>query len=119
MQTVGETTDAIIEDDTKMLNELIDQNKDRRDPYWIVIAAKPSKVKDKKGRCCIMRHFKAHLTKPLPMVGAIVAEVNNAKGTINWEINPPDVPFAYGALGLKEEGATVVETSIPQAYRYN
>lgn len=119
MQELGETVDAILEDDMKMLEELMAENRDRRSPYWVVIAAKPSKVKDKQGRACIMRHFKAHFTKPRPMVGAIIAEINNADGKIKWEINPPDVPFNYEALGVEYIGTTTAETSIPQAYTYN
>lgn len=118
MQTIGETVDAMIEDDQKMLNEILHQNRARRDPYWVVIAAKGATVKDKFGRHCLMKHFKAHYTKPRPMVGAIVAEVNNARGTIDWEVNPHDSPFAYEALGLQQDGVTTCQTSIPQAYLY-
>ena len=104
MQTLGETTKAIMEDDTRLLNELVYENRDKRDPYWIVIAAKPSTVKDKLGRFCIMRHFKAHYKKPRPMVGAIIAEVNNVEGKIKWEVNPHDHPFDYERLGLQQDG---------------
>ena len=119
MQELGETVDAILEDDLRMLEGIIAEHSGRADPYWVVIAAKPSKVRDKKGRGCIMRHFEAHFTKPRPMVGSIIAEIDNVEGKIKWEINPPDVPFNYSALGVETIGTITAETSIPEAYKYN
>lgn len=118
MQTIGETTDAIMADGNKMLSEILAENKGKSSPYWIVIAAKGATVKDKEGRRCIMQHFKAHHTKPKPLVGSCIGEVDPHKGTIKWEINLHDSPFGYEALGLKQDGVSVCETSIPQAYLY-
>ena len=43
-QETGETRDAIIEADNRVLQDIISANKHRTDPYWIVVFAKPAKV---------------------------------------------------------------------------
>ena len=43
MQQTGETRDAILDDDNKVIQQILDSNKNRDDLYWIVIFAKPSK----------------------------------------------------------------------------
>ena len=35
-QEVGETSKAIVEDDEKQIERILNENKDRREPYWIV-----------------------------------------------------------------------------------
>lgn len=118
-QQTGETRDAIIEDDEKVIQQIVDANKARREPYWIVLFAKPSKV-NVEGKPTLMKHIKPYFTKPAPQVGMIVGEVDNQKGTIDWDVNMPQRPFDYDALlGFGAESAqdAVVETtSIPQAY---
>lgn len=118
-QEIGETTTAILEDDQKRVEAIIEANKDRKDTYWIVIFAKHAKGMNVEGKPTIVRHFKAHYTKPRPQVGLIIGEVNNTKGTINWEVNMPDKPFGFELLGLENTGAIVQETSIPNSYIYN
>lgn len=118
-QETGETRNAIIEDDEKRIQEIVDRNSDRQDPYWIVLFAKPSKVAVD-GKPTLMKHIKAYYTKPHPQVGMIVGEVNNKKGTIDWDINMPQRPFDFDALidlGAERKEEIVVETtSIPGAY---
>jgi hypothetical protein len=118
-QETGETRDAIIEDDNKRIEEIVAANKDLRDPYWIVVFAKPSKVAVD-GKPTLMKHIKAYKTNPPPQVGQIVGEVDNSKGTIKWEVNMPQRPFDFDALqGIGAESCddVVVETtSIPGAY---
>ena len=43
-QETGETRDAIIEADNERLGKIIYANKHLKDPYWIVVFAKPAKV---------------------------------------------------------------------------
>jgi len=118
-QETGETRDAIIEDDEKVIQQIVDANKDRRDPYWIVLFAKPAKV-CVEGKPTLMKHIKPYYTKPAPQVGMIVAEVDNQKGTMTWDVNMPQKPFdfdALSALGAEAANDVVVETtSIPGAY---
>lgn len=118
-QETGETRDAIIEDDNKRLQDIIDANKGLRDPYWIVVFAKPSKV-SVDGMPTLMKHIKAYKTKPISQVGQIVGEVNNLLGTIEWEVNMPQVPFDFDALqgiGAERSDDVIVETtSIADAY---
>lgn len=119
-QETGETRDAIIEDDEKRIKEIMHVNKDRTEPYWIVLFAKPSKA-NVEGKPTLMKHIKAYHTKPRQQVGMVIGEIDNAKGTIKWDVNMPQAPFDFDALGM-ETGAKacdelVVETtSIPGAY---
>jgi hypothetical protein len=119
VQETGETRDAIIEDDNKQIQEIIDANKKVLDLYWIVVFAKPSKVAID-GKPTLIKHIKAYKTKPPPMVGQIVGEVDNHRGTIQWDVNMPQRPFDFDALklvGAKSCYEVVTETtSIPGAY---
>lgn len=118
-QETGETRDAIIEDDEKVIQKIMDANSNRRDPYWIVLFAKPSKM-HVDGKPTLMKHIKAYFTKPTPQVGMVVGEVDNSKGTIEWDVNMPQAPFDFDALlanGAQEVNEVVTETSsIPDAY---
>lgn len=118
-QETGETRDAIIEADEKRIQDILNANKHRKETYWIVLFAKPAKVVVD-GKPTLMKHIKAYPVKPTPQVGMMVAEVNNQKGTIEWDVNMPQRPFDFDglkALGAEEANDVVVETtSIPQAY---
>lgn len=118
-QETGETRDAIIEDDNKQISKIIDANKSLRDPYWIVVFAKPSK-NCVDGKPTLIKHIKAYKAEPSSQVGMIAGKVDNAKGTIDWEVNMPQRPFNFDALpglGAKPCDELVVETTtIPGAY---
>ncbi len=118
-QETGETRDAIIEDDNKLLQEILEANKHINGLYWIVIFAKPSKF-SASGKPTLLKHIKAYKTKPMSQVGEIIGEVDNSTGKINWEVNMPQRPFDFDALqlvGAKPCDEVVVETtSIPWAY---
>jgi hypothetical protein len=118
VQEVAETRDAIIEDDNRSLDEILQRHKGKKDPYWIVLFAKPSKRRVD-GKPTLFKYFKPHTTKPSAQVGMVIGEVDNSRGTIRWEVNMPDAPFGYQVLGLEAAGAMEQETSIPEAYRYN
>lgn len=118
-QETGETRDAIIEADNKRIEMIINQNKHRTDPYWIVVFAKPAKV-SVDGKHTLMKHIKPYSTRPPSQVGQIVGEVNNSNGEIRWEVNMPQRPFDFDALqdfGASACNEMVVETTtIPGAY---
>jgi hypothetical protein len=118
-QETGETRDAIIEDDNKRIAAIIAANKDRKDPYWIVVFAKPSK-QSVNGKFTLIKHIKAYPVKPQAQVGMVVGEVHNSTGEIKWEVNMPQRPFDFNALvlhGAKQCDEVVVETTtIPGAY---
>lgn len=115
MQECRETTDAIIEADNEQLQKILNANK-HKDKYWIVLFAKPSK-RFVEGKPTLIKVLKAYSKKPTDMVGMIVGEVDNTKGTIDWTVNMPDVPFDYNSLpGEKQEQVIVDQTTIPDAY---
>lgn len=119
-QETGETRDAIIDDRSKDVEAIINANKDRKDPYWIVLFAKPAKgCVD--GKPTLMQHIKPYFeTKPRSQVGLVIGRVDNSKGEIQWEVNMPQRPFDFDALqglGAKSCDEVVVETtSIASAY---
>jgi hypothetical protein len=119
VQETGETRDAIIEEDNRKLQSIIDANKSRKEPYWIVVFAKPATV-SVDGKPTLMKHMKAYASKPPSQVGAITGTVDNDKGTIEWEVNMPQRPFDFDALqlvGAKECNEVVTETTtIANAY---
>lgn len=119
MQETGETRNAIIEDDNKLVQKIVEDNKDYKDLYWIVLFAKPSKI-TVDGKPTLVKHIKAYFTKPKPQVGMVVGEVDNERGTIRWDVNMPQRPFDFDGLkafGAKSCDEVVTETtSIPGAY---
>ena len=119
VQETGETRNAIIEDQNRELQKILDANKHRTDPYWIVLFAKPSR-NAVDGKPTLIQHMKAYSTQPPSMVGVVLGKVCNKTGTIDWEINMPQRPFDYDALqkfGGKSCDEVIVETtSIPGAY---
>lgn len=114
-QQVGETSQAIYEDDQRWVEGMVNKHKDRRNPYWLVIFVKPAKA-SVEGKPTLVKVRKAYFTKPGNQVGMIVAEVNNQTGKINWEINMPDRPFGFEALGLQQDGCLTYQSSIPGSY---
>lgn len=119
-QETGETRNAIIEDDNKQIAAIIDANKHRKDPYWILIFAKPSKNCIDAKYPTLIKHIKSYGERPPSYVGAVLGKVDNSTGNIEWEVNMPQKPFDYDALqkfGAKHCDEVVVETtSIPSAY---
>jgi len=119
MQETGETRNAIIEDQNVELQKIIDANKYRQEPYWIVLFAKPSKT-CVDGKPTLIQHMKAYGVRPASQVGVVIGKVCNKSGAIDWEVNMPQKPFDYDALqlvGAKSCDEVVVETtSIPGAY---
>lgn len=119
VQEIGETRDAIMADNEKRILSIIDANQARRDKYWIVVFAKGSKFK-LKGRPALMQVIKAYAQKPTSQVGLMCCEVDNIKGSLEWEINMPQAPIDYDAIMQHGAGAqtrTIIETStIPEAY---
>ena len=118
VQEVGETAEAIIEEDEKHIQKILDANKNRTEPYWIVIFARPEKL-TLQGKPVLNKFIKAYANKPRMQVGMICGEVDNKTSNIKWEVSMPDKPFGFEVLGLTKEDAIVCETSIPQSYVYN
>lgn len=118
-QETRETTDAILEDRQKRIDAIVNANKNRTEPYWIVIFAKPSK-NCVDGKPTMVEHIKAYGFEPQAQVGMMTCKVNNQAGTFEWEINMPQIPFDFDGLfkhGAQEKKVDVLETSsIPHAY---
>ncbi len=118
-QETGETRNAIIENDNKVIQQIMDANKHLQEKYWIVLFAKPSKVVVN-GLPTLEKHIQPYKTKPVSQVGMIIGEVDNRKGSLTWEVNQPQRPFDFDALkkfGAEACDEQVVETSsIPHAY---
>ena len=117
-QEIGETVDEILKDDEREVSRIINENKNRREPYWILIFAKPAKVFI--DNCpAMMRYRKAVFQRPQSQVGLIICEVNNATGVLRWEVNMPDRPINFEAMGLEADGSFEAKSNIAGAYVYN
>lgn len=118
-QQIGETRNAIIEDDERIIQKILDANQRRKDKYWIVLFAKKAPVSID-GKPTITKFIKPYFKKrPRSMVGLIIGEVDNSKGSLEWEVNPHDIPFDFGQIGLTDAEPVAMKTNIGAQYVYN
>jgi len=118
-QQIGETRDAMIADDEKTIQMILDANKRRTGKYWIVMFAKRAPIKVD-GKLTITKYIKPFFkNKPRSMVGLVIGEVDNSKGTLEWEVNHHDIPFDFAQLGLKETDPMLLKSNIGASYIYN
>lgn len=119
VQQTGETRDAIIATDEKRIEAIMNANAKRREPYWIVIFVRPGKERVE-GKPTLIKYVNPAFNRPRPQVGMIIGEVDNVKGTVEWDVNMPQRPFDVNgllALGAQSCDELVTETtSIPGAY---
>lgn len=119
VQEIGETRDAIMEDDQRIIDQILDANKRRIGKYWIVMFAKKAPI-SVDGKLTITKYIKPFFKhRPRSMVGLIIGEVDNAKGDIEWEVNHHDVPFDFEQLGLTDAQPVEMKSNIGASYVYN
>ncbi len=118
----GEIVDAWIEKDEKDMETILNNNK-RKERYWVVlfenvIPGKPIRVQ---GGIPIVRVLKAFDTRPRPMVGAHIGEVDNKRGKITWRSYPKDIPVDWKRISDQElkTRQLIYECDIPSSYIYN
>lgn len=118
-QEIGETRDAIIEDDERIIQRILDANKNRKEKYWIVIFAKKAPVSID-GKPTLSKYIKpVFKMRPRSLVGLIIGEVDNQKGTLDWEVNHHDIPIDFGQIGLTDAELIAAPTCIGSSYVYN
>lgn len=113
VQQIGETRDAIMSDMNKRISDIVSANREKKEPYWIVLFVKATKEKSE-GKHVLRQHLKAYNRKPRSQVGLITAEVNNQTGKIKWEVNLPQKPFDFDLLkiyGAEDCDEIVTETT--------
>lgn len=115
----GEIADHWIEDDNKEIQKIIEANQ-KLDKYWILVFQQvtPHKKLYFCGARPISRAIKLFATKPPPLVGCLIGEVNNRHGEITWEVYPKDIPYKWSLLkdAAKPE---IYKCKIPSSYIYN
>lgn len=119
VQQIGETTDAMMSADEKIIEQILNANP--KGKYWIVIAYKPAKQRLRGGEAVIRRTIKLSKTKPQMLLGTIVLEINNGEITEHF-INPHDIPIDWlrvGDVGLAIQPHVQTRPDIAQAYVYN
>jgi len=120
---VGEIVDAWIEQDEKDMETILNQNGSKTDPYWIVLYHQifPNKGVHFNGGKPFVRVLKAFFTKPRPLVGAHIAEVDNSRGKITWRVYPKDIPVDWEKITDNDltQRNLIYECDIPQSYIYN
>ena len=119
----GEIVDAWIENDEKDMEKILYKNRNMQDPYWVVLfenvlPGKPIRVH---GGIPIVRVLKDFTTKPRPLVGAHIGEVNNKTGKITWRSYPKDIPVDWKKVTDEEmkQRQLIYECDIPASYIYN
>lgn len=119
----GEIVDAWIEKDEKDMNNILYRRRNYSDLYWVVLFEQvhPGKNIKFQGGTPIVRVLKDYETKPRPLVGAHIAEVDNKRGRIKWRSYPKDIPVDWESMtdeDLKSK-QLIYECDIPAAYVYN
>ena len=122
VQQIGETTDAILEDlINNIINPIIDKNKNKKDPYFILIFAKPT-INKLDGRCVAAQTAKVLNYRPASFIGSILLEIDNKTGKIKQEVNQSDIPIDIEGLmktGAKESNRNVCYTkTLGNVYRH-
>jgi hypothetical protein len=119
----GEIVDAWIETDEKDMNTILNRNRFKQDTYWVVLFENviPGKNIKYNGGTPIVRVLKDFPTKPRPMVGAHIAEVDNKRGKIIWRSYPKDIPVDWKQVTDEEltNRKLIYECDIPKSYIYN
>jgi len=110
-QEIGDTLPLMREKAQKRFDKIYKKNKHRREKYWIVMVYKPTK-NTLDGRPILSTFIKAYFDKrPLDMVGTVIAEVDNIKGEVKWDIHLQDVNFDFSKVeGARESDDNLIAT---------
>lgn len=116
----GEIVDEWIERDEKDMETILNMN-GHKDLYWVVLFENVIPGKQVAGKRPIVRVLKAYDSKPRPMVGAHIAEIDNRRGKITWRSYPKDIPVNWAQLTDQEmvQKKLIYECDIPNSYIYN
>lgn len=118
-QKIGETRDAMISDDEKIISDILEANKHLIKKYWIVIFAKKANV-NVDGKPTVTKYIKPYFKKrPRSMIGLIIGEVDNSKDFIDWEVNHHDMPIDFEQIGLTCTDSIAMKSNIGSSYVYN
>lgn len=116
----GEIADSWVDEDKKEIEKILNANARRQEKYWILLFEQvtPHKKLHFCGARPISRTIKVYPTKPPPLVGCLIGEVDNRSGNLTWEIYPKDIPYTWDLLkdAAKPE---IYKCKIPNAYIYN
>jgi predicted SnoaL-like aldol condensation-catalyzing enzyme len=118
-QTIGETRNAMIADDERIIQQILDANKRRKGKYWIVLFAKKAPV-NVDGKPTVTKYIKPYFKqRPRSMVGLIIGEVDNSDGSLIWEVNHHDMPIDFEQIGLIDAEPIAMKSKIGASYVYN
>lgn len=95
VQELGETAQAMMKDDFKQVEKLLNDRPTGK--YWILIHHKPMRSKLSTGEQVIAKVIKAYSTKPPPLIGTVVLEVVDGS-IVNQEVNLHDAPIAWDKI---------------------
>lgn len=119
MQELGETVDAVMADDFKKIEAILNEKKG---DYWIVVAYKTTNVRMNTGEGVVWRMIKAYDKKPKPLLGTIVYTVKQGE-IVDTQVNPHDAPIDWGAIipnaGLEANPLVMHRPDIANQYIYN
>jgi hypothetical protein len=120
-QELGETVDAMMADDMKEVESIINDNP--KGLIYIVIHHKPTKHRMQSGEQVLVRVCKKYDKKPQPLLGTIILTVKDGD-ILDTQVNLHDMPIDEARLAplLGLEETPVVQQGrrdIAGAYAYN
>lgn len=120
VQELGETTQEMMKDDDKEVQDILNRRPSGR--YWIVIHHKPSKMRMDTGEQVLMRLVKDYDERPKPLIGTVILEVNDGE-IVSHQINLHDAPIDWFSIeskaGLITDPYTQNRPDISNAYMFN
>jgi hypothetical protein len=118
-QELGETVQAMMEDDLKSIQEVLNQRPTGN--YWILVHHKPTKDILSTGHRVIRRVIKVFNEEPPSLIGTFVFEVKDGN-VVGCDVHLPDAPINWGLIepiaGLSAT-PLVQDKNIAKEYFYN
>lgn len=101
VQEIGETRNKMANDLVARVEQIVNEMKDDKEPYYIVYHAKKDKFKPN----TINAAIKMYREVPMGILGILVWYVDNSKGIFEFKphlSSPPDVPVSPLILSSNE-----------------
>jgi len=121
VQELGETSQEMMRADDKEVQAILSRRPTGH--YWVVIHHKKINKRMTTGEYVLVRVVKDYDTKPQPLLGTIILEVNNGE-VVDCQVNVHDMPIDILRVRpfLGDEIAPAVQKKrgdISRAYVYN
>lgn len=121
VQQLGETVDAVMAEDEKQIENIL--NEHPKGEYWILIAYKAqTNTCGPLGEYVIKRLIKAYKVKPMDLVGSIRMHVKDGE-ILDTDVFMPDRPIDWAEIskhcGLEEQMVAHEMPGLGRTYQYS